>query len=100
MPLSNSLASYEDIRALLDRALEAEHGIRVTHPTKGAAVHWRQRAYKFRLLDRARSKELYSVTSEAWGTSVYDGLVIDIDDNVNFVRKTDVNSLALKVEEL
>lgn len=43
----NRLGMYQDIRAVLDEAL-ASSGGNFTLATHAAAVHWRQRAYKFR----------------------------------------------------
>jgi len=45
----NRLGMYEDVRKILDAALEAGGG-EVELKSYGAAVHWRQRAYKFRKL--------------------------------------------------
>lgn len=45
----NRLGLYADVRQILDAALAAGGGT-FTLPTHGAAVHWRQRAYKFRKL--------------------------------------------------
>ncbi len=49
MPLSTNVHSYDDVRAVLDAALEAE-GARYELPTPGQAVYWRARAYYFRSL--------------------------------------------------
>lgn len=48
-PRPNRLGMYADIQPILDAALSAGGGS-YTLPTHGAAVHWRQRAYKFRKL--------------------------------------------------
>lgn len=45
----NRLGMYADIKAVLDSALAAGGGT-FTCESHGAAVHWRQRAYKFRKL--------------------------------------------------
>lgn len=44
---SNRLGTYTDVRAILDAALAAGGG-EYTLETYGAAVHWTQRAYRFR----------------------------------------------------
>jgi hypothetical protein len=47
--VSNRLGMYDDVRQILDTAL-ASGGGSFDLPTHGLAVHWRQRAYKFRKL--------------------------------------------------
>lgn len=46
---ANRLGMYNDVRQILDAAL-ASGGGSFELPTYGQAVHWRQRAYKFRKL--------------------------------------------------
>lgn len=46
---ANRLGMYDDVRQILDAAL-ASGGGEFVLPTHGLAVHWRQRAYKFRKL--------------------------------------------------
>lgn len=48
-PRSNRLGMYADIRAILDAALAAGGGTYECEST-GQAIHWRQRAYRFRKL--------------------------------------------------
>src|SRR5438477_10700030 len=45
----NRLGLYDDVRQVLDAAMRSSGG-KFTCATHGAAVHWRQRAYKFRKL--------------------------------------------------
>lgn len=45
----NRLGMYSDIRQVLDAALQSGGGT-AECPSHGQAVHWRQRAYKFRKL--------------------------------------------------
>jgi hypothetical protein len=47
--IPNRLGMYDDVRQILDAAL-ASGGGQFVLPTHGLAVHWRQRAYKFRKL--------------------------------------------------
>lgn len=49
MGLSNNINAYNDVRVVLDAAVDAGGG-RVNLPSPGKAVHWRQRAYKLRSL--------------------------------------------------
>jgi hypothetical protein len=46
---ANRLGMYDDVRAILDAALQSGGGS-LELPSYGKAVHWRQRAYKFRKL--------------------------------------------------
>jgi hypothetical protein len=48
-PRPNRLGMYSDVREILDAALRANGG-NYKLATHGQAVHWRQRAYKFRKL--------------------------------------------------
>jgi len=47
--IANRLGMYADVRQILDAALQSGGGT-FDLPSHGAAVHWRQRAYKFRKL--------------------------------------------------
>lgn len=67
MSRANRLGMYADVRHVLDQALAAGGGT-FQCGTPGAAVHWRQRAYKFR--------KLYAETLGPKGVSQYDTLVI------------------------
>jgi len=76
----NRLGIYTDVRQILDAALAAGGGS-YTCLTHGAAVHWRQRAYKFR--------KLYAEVLGAKQHSVYDTLtmprIIDGDTTVHIL---------------
>lgn len=67
MTKSNRLGIYADVRAVLDQALEAGGGAFMC-ATHGEAVHWRQRAYRFR--------KLYAETLGPRAMSPYDTLVL------------------------
>lgn len=74
---TNTLGNYLAIQKVLDAAIAAG-GATYALPTKGAAIHWRQRAYKFRQLAQKKS-----IT----GSSPYDSLFLRIrDDEPNVVR--------------
>lgn len=64
---SNRLGMYADVRSVLDAALEFGGGTFMCD-THGAAVHWRQRAYRFR--------KLYAETLGPKAMSPYDVLVL------------------------
>lgn len=85
--LTNNPLSYEDVRTVMDRALEAPHGVRVTVATPGKAVHYKQRAHKFRLLDRENNCAIYSPGDPMYGSSVYDGLQLTVFENAIVITK-------------
>lgn len=66
-PRSNRLGMYADVRQILDAALQSGGGS-YECPDHGQAVHWRQRAYRFRKL----YAEILGVDEE----SVYDCIVM------------------------
>lgn len=68
--VANRLGMYDDVRQILDAAL-ASGGGKFDLPTHGLAVHWRQRAYKFR--------KLYAQTlasDDSFSMSPYDRLTL------------------------
>lgn len=67
MMKSNRLGMYADVRQVLDAALAAGGGT-FSCESHGAAVHWRQRAYRFR--------KLYAETLGPRAMSPYDVLVL------------------------
>lgn len=67
MTKSNRLGMYADVRQVLDSAL-ASGGGTFRCESHGAAVHWRQRAYRFR--------KLYAETIGPQRMSPYDVLVL------------------------
>lgn len=84
MTKSNRLGIYADVRAVLDSALEHGGGL-FRCLSHGQAVHWRQRAYRFR--------KVYAETLGPRDMSPYDALVLprldkDSDTVVIEVRKT------------
>lgn len=78
-PRSNRLGMYTDVAAILDAAIKAGGGAYICE-TPGMAIHWRQRAYRFR--------KLYAETHHpsGKGTSPYDALILDIPDGGVTVR--------------
>jgi hypothetical protein len=67
MTKANRLGMYADVRSVLDAALAAGGGTFMCE-SHGAAVHWRQRAYRFR--------KLYAETLPPRAMSPYDVLVL------------------------
>ncbi len=93
MTLSTSTLSYADVREVLDRAVASQRGVSLSRASHGAAVNFRQRLGKFRLMDRKQSLELYPEGDPRRGQSPYDILVFEVVDKVVFVRKTEVPEL-------
>lgn len=67
---ANRLGMYNDIRQILDAALQSGGGTAIC-PTHGQAVHWRQRAYKFRKLFAETL-----ATDDSFSMSPYDKLTM------------------------
>lgn len=79
--IANRLGMYDDVRQVLDAAL-ASGGGKFVLTTHGQAVHWRQRAYKFR--------KLYATTlssDDSFSMSPYDRLTLPqiADDSATVV---------------
>ncbi len=59
MATSKSPYAYEDIRTILDRALESPRGVAVKMP-HGQAVYTVQRLHQFRLMERTKNAKIFS----------------------------------------
>lgn len=86
MTQARSIHQFEDIRTVLDAALNHRGG-RYRLNSYGEAVHWRQRAYRFRQLLRQQKLEASLIPGFDPGTQ-YDKLTLFIpkkgepDDNI------------------
>lgn len=60
MPSAKNINNYNDVKAILDAAV-AGGGGRYHLPTKGKAVHWRQRAYTFKNLAQRNAQATSTV---------------------------------------
>jgi hypothetical protein len=86
MTAIRSLALYEDVRSVLDVALNHRGG-RYICDSYGAAMHWKHRAYSFRSILRKQKMEASFVPGFDPGTP-YDKLILRVpkkgepDDNV------------------
>lgn len=78
MPYSSSPLAYGDVKELLDKALDAERGIKMTFDKHGYAINMRQRASRFRAMDRESSKTIYPLGHPMHGRSPYDALAFRI----------------------
>lgn len=76
MGTSKSVLANQDLRALLDRALESPRGVELSLPTLNAAYTLRHRIYSLRETDRGQSRDLYPPDDPKHGVSVYDILTI------------------------
>jgi len=75
MSASPSIASYKDIRTILDAILSRDsYPVQNIFETKGRALNWKQRANTFRLLDRKINAQVQGLP-EHLGESPYDELV-------------------------
>lgn len=84
MTKANRLGIYADIRAVLDAALEHGGGT-FTAPDHGAAVHWRQRAYRFR---KAFAETLGPRAMSPYDVLVLPRLAADSSEVVINIRQT------------
>ena len=100
MPLSSSPLSYQDIHTILDRALTAPNGIKVTLESHGKAIHFRQRVYKYRLIDRNKNSEIYPEGHNMHGVSEYDVLVCQVEKGSAEARITRTSGDGYDVEDL
>jgi len=79
--LSSRLNNYTDCERAFQAA--ASGGSMVLFETRGSAVHWRQRAYKFRTLYRDHTDQIYKGVDgreHLRGTCPYDHWKIDIEE--------------------
>jgi hypothetical protein len=78
MPYPSSPLSYGDVKELLDKALDAERGIKLIFDKHGYAINMRQRASRFRAMDRESNKKVYPEGHPMHGRSAYDTLAFRI----------------------
>lgn len=104
MGYSQSIQSYEDVQQTLDKALQAERGLKINCKDNGAAFALRHRFNAFRKADRREQKKLYPEGDPRGSSSAYDKLILriprkgDVEDNCLFIEKT--SSDLLNIEEL
>jgi len=80
MPNSTSPLSYNDIKELLERALLAPKGLRISFESTNAAIRWLSRANSFRAVDRKANAKLYQEGHSMHMASAYDVLLIKRED--------------------
>lgn len=90
-----------DPRTVLEKAVLAEHGIRVTFKTANDATLFRFRCNKIRQRDRDTSKRTYSENHEKYGKSDFDDLILRISDEEPTVLTIDVGGIMIvSIEEI
>lgn len=89
MPMSENTATYQDVRDILDQAMESERGVRVPCDSENYATHLVMRCNQFRKLDRRENKLTYPEGHIMHGKSPYDVLSISrVDSAVKIVKIT------------
>lgn len=78
MALSNSILAYTDCKEFLERALDAERGVRIPFRLEREAEHWRMRCNQFRSLDRKANKQIHELGTPMHGQSEYDTITMTI----------------------
>lgn len=99
---SKSIMSYKDCRALLDRALESERGLKVSVGTYGEAVRLRSRIHNFRRMDARENSRVHPSDHPLHNASVYDELVIMIPNkgpDVHILKSEAQNDMR-RIEDL
>lgn len=88
MPMSRNPNVFRDVKAVFDAALQRGR-VRYPRPTRGQAVHWRQRAYHYRTLLYQIKMESYSHIPGYTTSTPYDKLIIKLDGNDVVVEVSD-----------
>jgi hypothetical protein len=103
MAVSSSHLSYGDCYAVMDKALEDTHGVRVAQPDMNSCTYFRMRLHQARSIDRRRNCSVYEEGDALFNTSQYDPLVIRIrqSDDEQFWVYVEKSSVGLgKIEAL
>lgn len=80
MPNSTSPLSYNDIKEVLDKALDRPRGLQLDFKSAAEAVRWVSRANSFRTIDRKANAKLYHEGHSMQNSSLYDVLLIARED--------------------
>ena len=89
-----------DVRAILDRAIEAEKGLRLTFGTKKALGMFRFRCYAARKRDREQAVKAYDYGDPRRGKSPYDSLMFIADTSEDNYVLTILKLTPVSVEEI
>lgn len=85
MAFSTQPLSFKDVKGVMDKALAAEHGVKVKCSSYGAAMKLRHRMNAARTRDRIENKKVYPEEHPMYGCSPYDQLVMRIERNSPFL---------------
>jgi hypothetical protein len=91
--------SLEDVKIILDRALNARVGVRVPFSTRGQAIYWRGRANYFRRLDRRENAHIYDESHQLHKQSIYDSLRFYLEGSTIIIKKISA-TVPHNIEEL
>ena len=89
----------------MTQVIESEKGLKITFPTKGIAVNFRQRCATTRLRMQKRNTEFYKPDHPSYGKTAFDGISMHVreEDGKGVLIATkdgsDLNSIG-KVEAL
>lgn len=102
MPTSTSRLAYSDCLSLMDAALEDSSGIRVKCPDAGRAWYLRLRMNKARAVVRQENARDYERDHPMHGRSVYDVIVITIenDEQAIWVKLQKVDAIEFEIQSL
>ena len=84
-----SIASFGDVRAVMEKAAAAPKGIRYRLQTWGSAVNFRQRCYRFRKAELDLVRDRMGMVPGLPITTPYDSLEITIenDEGTKLIKK-------------
>ena len=91
MSFNRTPLSLEDIKIVLDRALNSARGMKVNFKSQGEAIHWRGRANYFRRLDRRENAIIYDETHVLHKQSIYDGLRLVLSGTAINIMKVEMS---------
>ena len=83
--MPKSFSNYDDVRGILDQAIETRGGT-VKCDSHGQAVQLRHRMNQFRMLHRDEMQEIYPYEDPRHGRSIYDTLIFRIAVNSPLIQ--------------
>lgn len=104
MSFNKSPLAFDDIRAIFEKALQTEHGVRIPCRNRATAVVLRSRFNYFRVQDREYNAKTYDPDHLMHGRSMYDKFVLRLphqgapDDHVLYIQPRSMGEMT--VEEL
>ncbi|WP_329700472.1 hypothetical protein [Scandinavium sp.] len=90
MSFNRTPLALEDVKRVLDRALNATRGLEVNFKTRGEAIYWRGRANYFRRLDRRENAQIYDETHILHKQSIYDKLRLELSGTAVLIKKVEM----------